>query len=420
MRSVRRSARLFRAAVVAGSLGLVVAGCSSASPSATSAGPGATDAPSGASTSNGTTGTTGAGAAGTTPVPSATRPGMVFPGQDWQTADPASEGFDQAGLDKLAAAAKAGQSNCLLVARDGKIVEEQYWNGASADKAQEVFSATKSYTSALVGIAQDEGKLSIDDSASKYIPAWKGTPAEQVTVKNLLSNDSGRHWDYATDYSKMAVQAPDKTQFAIDLPQDHAPGTVWVYNNSAIQTLSAVLESAVGGDPAQFAKEKLLDPIGMSDSEMTHDKAGNMLTFMGLHSTCRDMARYGQLLLNHGNWDGKQVVSSAYLADATGQPSQSLNAAYGYLFWLNQKGKLAGVVSPTDAQQEAAQPDGQMVPGAPKDVYWALGLGDQMITVFPDTGVVAVRLGPAQPPKDGTRFSTSQITMGTQEALTHP
>ncbi len=416
-RSSRRSRAWTRPLLVGGLLGLVAAGCASSSTSPT------TNADAGAG-AVGTTGGTASGAGGTAGgAPGSTAPAVAsvtYPGASWATVDPAAAGFDTKALDDMATAAQAGGSNCLLVTRNGKLVKDWYWNGTSTDSSQEVFSATKSYSSTLVGIAQDEGKLSLTDSASKYIPAWKGTPAEAITVKNLVSNDSGRHWDYQTDYFSMAAGAKDKTQFAEDLAQDFAPGETWVYNNSAIQTLDDVISKATGVDTAAYAKDKLLGPIGMAHSEMTKDPSGNTLTFMGLHSTCQDMARFGWLMLNQGNWDGKQVVSKDWAQAATGQPSQPLNAAYGYLWWLNRKGVIPGMTGPTSAKDEAGKADGQMVPGAPDNVFWALGLGDQMIAIFPSTGVVAVRLGPTHAPEGAKQFQTKELTLGTQAALTKP
>jgi len=368
---------------------------------------------------SGGTGTTtsSAGASSGTAAPARS---AAYPGDEWDKVDAAAAGFDEAKLQMLADDAEAGASNCLIVTRNGKLVQEWYFNGKTANDSQEVFSATKSYTSTLVGIAQGEGALSIDESASTYIPQWKGTPAEAVTIKNLVSNDSGRHWDYETDYFKMAAGAVDKNTFAIELAQDDPPGKKWVYNNSAIQTLSAVIEAATGKKPAAYAEEKLFTPLGMDHSEITSDRAGNSLTFMGLHSTCRDMARFGYLMLQDGAWNGTQIVPSAWVEEATGRSSTPLNAAYGYLWWLNRKGKIPKLNSPTSAEDQAGSPDGQMVPGAPDNVFWALGLGDQMIAVFPDTGVVAVRLGPANAPKDAPEFDTKAITLGTQGALTKP
>ncbi len=322
----------------------------------------------------------------------------VYPGADWATADAASLGFDQAKLDAIAADAQAAGSNCLLVARKGKVVGEWYWNGTDGAASQEVFSATKSYASTLVGMAQDDGKLAITDKASDYITEWQGTPSEPVTVENLLANDSGRQLSPQIDYTQLPF-APDMDALAIGLTQEHDPGTAWGYNNAAIQTLDAVLSRALGTDVASYAQDRLLDPIGMTHSRMTTDRSGNTKLFMGLQSTCPDMARFGYLFLRDGDWDGTQIVPADWVQAATGQPSQDLNSSYGFLWWLNRPGTVlgAGQASGQAAGQgagSAATEPGQMVRGAPDDMYFAIGLGGQIIVVDPGSETVVVRLGP--------------------------
>jgi len=396
-RRPRRSATAAR--VVGCALALSVTACSN-SPAATDAS--VTAAP--ASDRSGATSTT-------VPVP------ITYPGRDWATQDAAKAGFDRAQLAAIAAKAKAGASDCLVVTRKGKIVDEHYWRTASKDRSQEVWSATKSYTSTLVGIAQDEGKLKVTDKASTYIPQWKGTKSAAVTIRNLLSNDSGRRWDVKTDYTDMALGAKDKTAFSIALGQDAAPGKVWAYNNSAIQTLSAVIKKATGMDASAYAAKKLLTPIGMSHSALKKDASGGSLTFMGLSSTCRDMARYGYLMLHKGRWNGKQIVSERWVDEATGASSQKLNAAYGYLWWLNRKGPITGPLRPTTGQAGGDQKVGQLVPGAPADMFFALGFGNQIIMVDPASETVVVRMGPARAPAGTTPFTPQVAATVVTQAL---
>jgi CubicO group peptidase (beta-lactamase class C family) len=293
------------------------------------------------------------------------------------------------------------------------VVADHVWAAGSAPV--EGYSVTKSITSLLVGIAQDRGLLDLDDPATTYIPEWAGTPSAEITVRDLLANTSGRQWDLRTDYVAMAAQAQDKTGYAIGLGQDAPPGEVWAYNNSAIQTLDRVLEEATGQEPAAFAQEVLFEPLGMTATSLTRDPAGNTLTFMGVQTTCADLARIGQLVLQDGRWGDDQVVSSAYLAEAL-SPSSDLNDAYGLLWWLNREGT---VVSPTlatgrgtDTTPSAAT---QVVPGAPEDLVWALGLGNQILMVDRADGVVAVRLG--ERPPDDRPFGTTDLTIGVLDAL---
>jgi CubicO group peptidase (beta-lactamase class C family) len=323
------------------------------------------------------------------------------PGPSWEKVSPASAGFDPATLDRIAARAKKGKSNCLVVVRDGKLVGEWYFRGTGPSTTQNVFSVTKSFTSTLVGIASDDGDLSVGDKASTWIHAWKRTPSDAVTIRDLLSMDSGRQWSFLTDYVQL-VAAADRTAFAIGLRQSHPPGKVWTYNNAAVQTLEQVLEKSTGQDVAAFAAKRLFAPLGMTHSTMSTDRAGNAQTFEGIMSTCRDLARFGVLMLNEGRWGAKQIVSSRWVEQATGRSSTPLNAGYGYLWWLNRMGRLA------------AGNHGQLVPGAPADMVWALGLGNQIIQIDPGSRTVVVRLGTAEaipsPPTFGPAQASKVVT----------
>ena len=339
----------------------------------------------------------------------------VFPAAEWETVDATEAGLDQAALDAIAADAEAGLSNCLVVTRGGKLVDEWYWQGTGPDSAQEVFSASKSFTSVIMGIAADDGAFEVQDRASEWIPQWQGTDSEEITIEQILSNTSGRFYDFETDYVEMAARAQDKTAFAIGLDQQHRPGTEWVYNNSAIQSLEQVFSGSTGQDMADFAAQRLFGPLGMQDSSIIRDAAGNPLAFMGVQSTCRDMARFGLLALRDGNWDGRQVVSEEWMEASTGAPSQDLNSAYGWLWWLNEEGTIIG------GDQASGESDkggaSQLVAGAPTEMFFALGLGGQMIAVDPATETVVVRLGESAYPDDIEKFERSDIVRVVTEAV---
>lgn len=340
----------------------------------------------------------------------------VYPGAEWARADAAANGFDPAVLEDIAAEAEANDSNCMVVIRHGRIVGEWYWNDTTADTTQEVYSVTKSLASTLVGLAASDGDLALDDSASESIPAWAGTSAADVTVEDLISNDSGRHWDVQTDYVGLTT-ASDRTAFAVGLNQDYAPGQVWAYNNSAIQTLDDVLEASTGQQPADMASERVLGPIGMADSHMTTDPAGNTNTYFGLQSSCEDLARFGYLFLREGLWEGDQVVPSEWVDAATGAPSQEINAAYGYLWWINHLGSITGALSPMTLEQAATAPQTRVVESAPADMYWAQGLGGQVVQVDPGSDTVVVRLGAGTA---GATYGMANTSRVVTEALVDP
>ena len=317
-------------------------------------------------------------------------PAARFPDPDWATADPASHGIDPRRLKDVAAYLASIDSTCMAVIKDGYLVDSRYWNGTTPHSTQNVFSATKSVTSTLVGIAQDEGLLDIDQPASTYLHEWRGTPSERVTIRNLLRGDSGRRWDPDTDIAKL-VRAPDETAFALGLDQQHPPGDTWHYSNTAVQTLEPILQRATGRSVQDYAQAKLFGPIGMR-ATFTKDPAGNDYAYSNLQAGCLDMAKFGYLALNRGNWNGRQVVSQAWFDDATSKASQKLDTEYGLLWWRNTNGRHILI-------NDDVVDDGAYVwPAAPPDTFFAFGLGSQLVIVVPSEHLVIVRLGGGRSP----------------------
>jgi len=335
-----------------------------------------------------------AGGAGTAaPAPAADGPRTV---EGWPVRTPSSLGLRGSAIERGAAEAKRLDSTCFAVLRNGKLARDWNW-GLGRDVPREVFSITKSVTSTLVGIAIRDGDLHLDDRVSAYVPEWRGTPSATVTVRNLLSNDSGRFWSLQSDYSDL-LRAPSRTKYAVGLTQQYAPGSAWAYNNAAIQVLEPVLEKATGMPVARFARTRLFRPLGMSHSTFITDRSDDAAVFYGLQTTCLDLARFGSLYLGRGKVDGTRLIDRSYVKRAVGRSSTAHNAAYGYLFWLNRPGLLRGATDPVDAQgQPLRQVSGQLAPYAPADLFAALGFGGQVLLMDPTTRTMVVRLGaPAQ------------------------
>ena len=341
------------------------------------------------------------------------------PGAEWETVAPASVGLDPAALEQIAATAETGKSNCLVVVRDAKIAGEWYFKGTNAETTQNVFSITKSVSSTLVGIAQDEGDLDIGDPASTWITEWKGTPSEGVTVQNLLSNDSGREWSLAIDYVQL-IQAHDRTAFAIGLSQTAPPGTIWAYNNSAIQTLQRVVQQATAEPVVEFAQERLFAPIGMTHSLMTTDPAGNAQMFQGVRTNCRDMARFGVLMLNHGKWGDDQIVSADWVAGGDRPIVEGAQRGLR-LPVVAQPGGNIGESARRDSAgaADAGTRQGQIVPDAPDDMFWALGLGNQIVQVDPGSRTVVVRLGTIEPRPQPPTFGPTEASRSSPARSPH-
>ncbi|HEX6151283.1 serine hydrolase domain-containing protein [Nocardioides sp.] len=336
--------------------------------------------------------------------------------EPWPTTRPTEAGFDPHRLAGLAREAKREASTCFAVVRDGRLVRDWDWHDTEPDDPREVFSVTKSVASALVGIAVKDGLLALDDPASRWITEWRGTASASVTVRDLLTNTSGRFWSAASDYQDL-IGSEDRTGYAIRLEQQHEPGTAWAYNNAAIQTLDRVISEATGGSTADFAEERLFGPLGMADSRLTTDASGRSTNlFFGMQTTCLDLARFGRLYLDGGAVDGEQVLPRWYVEASVGRSGTELNAAYGFLWWLNRPGVLRGPADPVDA---AGQPltvrTGQIAPGAPGDLFSAQGLFGQTLLVDPGSRTIVVRLGLM--PDGQAGFTTADAARVVTEAL---
>lgn len=289
-------------------------------------------------------------------------------GSEWQTADPATLGWNVTKLNSTIDWVGANQSTAFIILYKGRIVTEKYWNGWNASTAQPIFSATKSMTAFLTGIAQQQGKLTIDQRVSDILgKGWsKATEAKEnlITVKHLLAMTSG---------------LDDNLMYTADA------GTKWYYNTNAYYQVIDVLEKVTGKTINDYTKEQLFDKIGMSSSVW---RTGLLST--NISANGRDMARYGLLIASDGTWNGTSLFNTqTYLQQMLGS-SQTLNPSYGYLWWLNGK---SGYVLPSSTPQLAVLVAGSLIPDAPADLLSALGKGDKKIYVLKSRDLVVIRHG---------------------------
>lgn len=317
----------------------------------------------------------------------------VYPGADWEVGDATELGFDPAKLEQIASEANP-KTNCLLVIRHGKIAGEWYWNGFTKDSTEPVMSVTQAYSSTLVGMAEAEGYLDIDDPVSKYIPQFEGTDAADVTIRDILSHVTGRESTNSignTDLYGRLLTAPNPGEFAEELPQEHDPGTVWSQNLPALELLNPILQAATGMDPADFAQQELFAAIGATHTSMSKNDQGITWMHSFLETSCRDAARLGYLFLRQGQWNGSQLLPQDWVQEAT-HSSQDLNSGWGLMWWLNEPGSLVSIDNVLTPDYD--EPSNlQLNPDAPLDMYWALGFGGRLIQVHPATDTVVVRLG---------------------------
>lgn len=258
----------------------------------------------------------------------------------------------------------------FMVLHKGKIVIEAYMNGHSASEPWYWASAGKTLTTAVTGIAQAEGLLSIDNKVSDYLgTGWTSIPLDKenlITCKNLLSMNSG------LDDTLGDGVSPENLQYIADA------GDRWAYHNVYVK-LQDVVSNASNQTWSNYFNTALKNKIGMTGAWIP---IGDLSVYW---SNTRSMARFGLMISAEGKWDHTQIVPEAFLNEAT-NTSQSINEAYGYLWWLNGK-------SSYHLPQTQFEFSGELIPNAPADMYCALGRDDQKIYIVPSKDLVVIRMG---------------------------
>lgn len=304
---------------------------------------------------------------------------IYFPpntGNTWATTTPAELGWCEDQIPELLTFLESNNTKAFIVLKNGKIVIENYFGTFTQDSLWYWASAGKTLTSYLVGIAQQNGQLSINDLSSSYLGSgWTSCTAAQennITIRNQLTMTSGLDDGVADEYCTL----PSCLQYL-------APaGTRWAYHNAPYTLLDGVLEGATGQTLNGLVFSALKQPTGM-DGFFFQSGYNNVYL-----STARSMARFGILMQNGGNWNGNQLMTDANYYQEMITPSQNLNNSYGYLWWLN------GQSSYMVPGSQLVLP-GMLFPNAPSDVYAALGKNGQFLNVSPSEGLVFIRMGNA-------------------------
>lgn len=251
-------------------------------------------------------------------------------------------------LDLLAAADARIQAlpelrntESLVVVRRGGVAFERYYRGRSADDLADTHSVTKSFTSAVVGALVSDGTIDLDMPVASLLPA-AGTAdvaTREVTVRHLLTMTSGLPADGRWELCEVALHGGSWIETMLGAPVRSAPGAEYVYNNGAVQLLSAIVRQVAGASLGTVAAQRLLGPLGVDRYEWPADPEGHEIASAHLLVTPRDMAKLGQLFLRNGEWDGAQLIDPGYVAAATarqapGRPFPE-GVSYGYLWWVD-------------------------------------------------------------------------------------
>jgi CubicO group peptidase (beta-lactamase class C family) len=289
---------------------------------------------------------------------------------NWETKTVSELNWNEAQLQPLLDFLEEKNSKSFMILHEGKIVVEAYFDGHTSTSPWYWASAGKTLTTAITGIAQEEGLLTINDKVSDYIgTGWTSSPLDKenlITCKNLLSMNSGLDNGLGDDISVSNLQ------YLANADER------WAYHNVYVK-LQDVIAEASNQNWSNYFNSKLKDRIGMTGAWI---QTGDFNVYW---STARSMARFGLITFADGKWENEQIIPETYLEDAI-NTSQNLNESYGYMWWLNGK-------STYKLPQSQIEFNGTLVSNAPSDMYAALGKNDQKIYVIPSKKLVIIRMG---------------------------
>ncbi|MFN6379939.1 MAG: serine hydrolase [Flavobacteriales bacterium] len=310
---------------------------------------------------------------------------LYFPpvgSETWETTSPEELNWCTDEIPALLDFLEETNTRAFLVLKDGKIVIEEYLNGNTTNTPWYWASAGKSLTAFLVGMAQQEGYLDINESSTNYLgEGWTSlTPEEElaITIRHQLTMTSGLDDGVEDIY----CTNPECLTYL------SAPGTRWAYHNAPYTLLDSVIFYSTGQSINSYLSNTLSDVTGINALFLPN----------GFNNVCysrpRAFARFGILMLGEGTWNGTPVMTDMQYFNDMITPSNDLNESYGYLWWLN-------------SQDSFMIPSVQWVfPGtpmeaAPLDIYSALGKNGQILNIVPSQNLLVVRMGDAP---DGNEF----------------
>jgi CubicO group peptidase (beta-lactamase class C family) len=289
---------------------------------------------------------------------------------------PEAEGVSSAGILKFLDAVDQGKNelHSLVIVRHGKIISEGWWSPYGKELKHVMFSVSKSFTSMGIGLAIAENKIKLTDKVVSFfphsLPDTLSAYMKEMTIHDLLIMSTGMN----ADPLFTARNSTDWPRAFLSSPVENRPGTVFKYNNMATFMLSAIVQKATGEKLVDYLKPRLFDPLGIKNFTWDETPEGYTFGAIGLRLQSDDMAKFGQMLLQKGKWNGRQIVPQSWVEEATSfkitsnDPSnktpRDLNdweQGYGYQFWRCRN-----------------------------NAYRADGLGGQFIIVMPDKDAVVV------------------------------
>ena len=277
-----------------------------------------------------------------------------LPGDDWDVSTPAEQGLDPLLVAELFHnAAEMETLYSLLVVKSDHLIAEDYFNGGTLGGKTLVQSVSKSYISALVGIALEEGCLSsVDQKMVEFFPELSDQITEprkkEITIREMLQMRTG-YPDEETNQTYLdALYWGEYPKLIVEFPLVSDPGTRFNYSNLTYSWLAIMLHRECGTDLKSYAQEHLFQPIGTEVGKWLQDRDGYYIGSGGIHVTARDAARFGWLYLNDGEYQGEQIVPADWVRDSLHTYSEHArnygssllfrDLGYGYGWWTARAG----------------------------------------------------------------------------------
>ncbi|MFD6999056.1 serine hydrolase domain-containing protein [Streptomyces mirabilis] len=267
---------------------------------------------------------------------------------------PAAQGVDAAGIHAFLDAVEAApdiEPHSLMILRHGHLVASGWWAPYTPDRRHLLYSLSKSFTSTAAGFAATEGLLRLDDPVISYFPEFEADITDPrsraMLVRHVAAMASGHLEEtYATSIRR---DRDEIVRGFLLFPPDRDPGTVFAYNQPCTYTLAAIIQRVSGQSLTEYLRPRLFDPLGIGETAWLQRPPGRDLGFSGLHATTDAIARLGQFYLQDGVWEGRRLLPSAWIAEATRAHISTADGTqegaqsdwqqgYGYQFWRSRHG----------------------------------------------------------------------------------
>jgi CubicO group peptidase (beta-lactamase class C family) len=264
---------------------------------------------------------------------------------------PESQGIPSAAISKFINAAHASglQWHSFMLLRHGNVVAEGWWKPFDPSYKHTLYSLSKSFASTAIGMLVKDGKLKVEDSVISFfpdeLPAVVSDNLKQMKVKSLLTMNTGHDTD---TMPKLREGTDAWTKTFLSLPVEHAPGSHFLYNTGATYMLGAIVKKISGQDLEQFLGPRLFQPLEITGYDWEKSPQGLSVAGWGLRVKTEDIAKFGQLYLQKGKWNGKEILSESWVNEASSYQTNSntgdsdWSQGYGYQFWRCKPGFYRG------------------------------------------------------------------------------